>query len=443
MLPMVSRGWPKGFWREGGRPVRPMRDRGMLFHRRLRQTDDCRNVSPSRDATTDPETADISNLVGRASLRDALQSGAGYVSFRPSEISRQARAALFINGRGREAWLQSQHTDVQRVNELGAYFLVDAVIEGDCFVFYNGQFLLDGSGPNRIALQYALNAGRLGAQKRALSIVEVTEPALVIAGPGYPIWGHWLLDFLPRLAIARSLLGDLLERYIIPLPSDTPGWAFDIAHFFCGVQRRNFLLYDRSTQAVHCRNRVCMPTYAHSNYFFHSYLKEIYDPFIDHKHNSDLARICVSRRSFIESRSVARSFTQRDYFEETAKRRGYTLIRPENLDIRAQIDIYAGASIIVGEYGSGMHNALFSATNTIVGQFVMPNTIQSRIAGLRGHASVYLLPDSDPNFADPRPATMEVSEESIAEFFEVIDHLASTEGRSFPKSPVLCSRTAL
>ena len=399
-----------------------------------------RNVSVSGNATSHPpqlkvcmdkETADISNLVSPTSLQDALRSGAGYVSFKPSEISRQAGAALFVNGRGREAWLQSEHIDVQRANELGAYFLVDAVIEGDCFVFYKGQFLLDGSEPNRIALQYARDAGRLSAQKPALNKMEFTGPALVIAGPGHPIWGHWLLDFLPRLAIARSLLGDLLEQYIVPVPSDTPGWAFDMAYFFCGVQRKNFLLYDRSSEAVHCRNLVCMPTYAHSNYFFHPYLKEIYTSFVVHKRNSDLARICVSRRFFTESRSVARSFPQRDYFEDAARRRGYTLIRPESLDIRAQIDVFAEASIIVGEYGSGMHNALFSAANTIVGQFVMPNTIQSRIAGLCGHASVFLLPNSDPNFADPRPATLDVSTKSIEEFFDVIDHLASSESRFF------------
>jgi hypothetical protein len=75
-----------------------------------------------------------------------------------------------------------------------------------------------------------------------------------------------------------------------------------------------------------------------------------------------------------------------------------------------------------------MHNAIFSGEGTIVGQFVMPNTIQSRIAGLCGHKSLYLMPDNDPKFDSGVPVSLEVSEESIDEFLAIMeDEIKETE----------------
>jgi Glycosyltransferase 61 len=366
------------------------------------------------------QSVQIDDLVQRTTIEEALRTRAGYVRTRPGEEARKAEEAILINAGSRKNWYQHVHTDVQPIRDLGLYFLPKASVSGHCFVFCEDRFVLDGSVPTQVGFKFAQDERGLieGVEQKFITL---TRPALVIAGAGHFVWGHWLLDFLPRLALAQIVLGKDLNDFVVPLPSDTPGWVFNLVAFFCGVGREKFLPYHRGVEVVQCNDGICIPTYAHSNYFLHSYLKELYFT-TPNNNNAELpTRICVSRRNFEhQSKSVIRSFKQRSYFEEVAKKSGFTIVLPETMDLRSQIDLFANAEVVVGEYGSGMHNTLFSKPGTMVAQFVMPNSIQSRIAGLCSHKSIFLFPDIDPQFERSANITLEVSEPSIDEFFNAV-----------------------
>ncbi len=75
------------------------------------------------------------------------------------------------------------------------------------------------------------------------------------------------------------------------------------------------------------------------------------------------------------------------------ERRGYTLIKPEEHSFEEQVAIFDAARIIVGEFGSGMHNAMFSRPGTKVVCLNWITPWQSRIAQFFGHEVGYIAPD--------------------------------------------------
>jgi O-antigen biosynthesis protein WbqL len=101
-------------------------------------------------------------------------------------------------------------------------------------------------------------------------------------------------------------------------------------------------------------------------------------------------RIFVSRRS----RPIFRELDNLRELEEIAVQEGLTVVCPEDYPFERQIALFRGATMIVGEYGSALHNALFSPSGTLVFALNWINACQSRFARLRGHRIGYLLPSS-------------------------------------------------
>ena len=384
---------------------------------------------PDVAAETEIPSRRIDQLVTVGTVAEALEHWDRFVPFRPVEMSRAADRALVVNASYPEPHLQAVHQAVAEVGPLGLYCVRDVIVSGHFYPTQGGVFLDDGSEPSNIGRSFA-RMERLDLQTlihRQEQIV-LDRPALIIGGPGYPIWGHWLLDFLPRLAIAREVLGGGLDAFVIPMPGDIPDWIPQMMQFFCGVPDGQIVRYDRQHQSVLCP-QACLPTVAHNNYFLHSFLREFYGRFASAVPPDMPRRFCVSRKSFGQTRhSVVRVFREEAYFEEVAERFGYVPVYPETLSLQAQVDLFAHATSIAGQYGSGIHSALFSPPGTLVGQFCMPNAIQSRIAGLCGHRMGYLIPDMDENDA-AGVRILSVNHAAIDRFFT---ELASFEQRTGP-----------
>jgi len=324
----------------------------------------------------------------------AVQRWGGFISARPAEHSTAAPPAILVNAGEAAAWHQHVHRQTAPVPELGAALVDHVHICGQCYVFRDGQMLADGSEPHRVARTFLadehLPPERLILRDRR---VILDAPALVIGGPGYWLWGHWLLDFLPRLAIARAALGAQIDRFAIPLPSNAPGWVADALQFFGNIAPERLFYFDLHAESVFCR-RACIPSYAHRDYFLHSFLREFYQRAVPAR--PDLpTRICLSRTRFNAAHPQGgHRFVQEAYFEASAERHGYSVIAPETLDFASQVALFTGAEAIIGQAGSAMHNAVFAKPGTLVGQVGMPNAHQSRIAGLCGHRLAYLFPDA-------------------------------------------------
>jgi hypothetical protein len=105
-------------------------------------------------------------------------------------------------------------------------------------------------------------------------------------------------------------------------------------------------------------------------------------------------RIFLSRRAFVDSHTPARHFRQEEEFAAIASTEfGFEVVFPEQLPWPDQVALFMDAEAIVGEFGSGLHAAMFSRPGTRIVSIGFGNLTQSYIAALRGHELAYLRTD--------------------------------------------------
>ena len=368
----------------------------------------------------------VSALTGATSPAVAWRAWSGFMQMLPGERSRLPPALIASHEMPNLAWFNHVHAQQADVPPLGCHLIRDAEITGQGYVFSAGRLVTQDVYLHGVARSELENRPDLlpGASpgRRCLRIDR--RPVIEILGPGSPVYGHWLVDFLPRAAIASEMLGDAFHDCLIPLPGDLPDWTVDLLVRFTGFRPENVLRYDSGTEFLSCA-RLCVPSFGHAGggYFFHSFVRDFYARFVPRRSASRSRRICLSRRNFEQqTRGVLKGFAQRLYMEQAAVERGFEIVCPEELGVEQQIALFAEAGVVLGEYGSALHNTLFSPARTIVGSVRYPNSVQTRIAGLMGQDVLYLIPDTES--VDERGAELyAVSTDKIDRFLDQLTGL--------------------
>lgn len=249
----------------------------------------------------------------------------------------------------------------------------------------------------------------------------IEEPVIVADGISFEIWGHWLIDYLPRFGVVKAVKGEHFADLKILLPHSSPEWIYRFLALACGVNRDNIIGYNPGSDIVLCREAI-LPSYCYTGEFsFHSFVRDFYNslkPNIGTEKKS--RKILVSRADFSHGN---RPFPNRAAFESMAAERGYEIIHPEKLSLEEQIEIFSDAAAVIGEHGSGMHSTLFSGPDTVVGCLGFWNAVQLNIGYLMGHQNVYVTKGC----AWPTPEKNEFlvgcSEEDLQAFLQKIDAL--------------------
>ncbi|HEX7391073.1 MAG TPA: glycosyltransferase family 61 protein, partial [Acidiphilium sp.] len=102
-------------------------------------------------------------------------------------------------------------------------------------------------------------------------------------------------------------------------------------------------------------------------------------------------RLFVARGTFSNPAAPKRVLVNEAELAEIAAREfGFSAVHPETLGFSEQVGLFAQARTILGQAGSGMHNALFAPEGATVGviRFTAPD--QSHIAALRRQRIGYL-----------------------------------------------------
>lgn len=316
------------------------------------------------------------------------------------------------------SWFSHINNIGKTVPSLGCYELSDIRLRGHGLLSFRGQHVREVSHIADVAADDAQNY----SPQEDLDTISSDIPGVSIIGPGYKVYGHWLVDFIPRVKTAQALYGQDLGGAVIPLPADTPEWAMTLLTALTGIGEGNILHYDISTEQIDFE-RLVVPTYAHGSYHFHPLVAEIYPLPVFQKPSR---RICISRVNYESNTSgVLKKFVDRNLFEEHAVSRGYELIAPELLTLQEQIATFRSSVSIVGEYGSALHNALFSPSCATIGMIRCPNDVQLRIAALHGQSVVLLLPERE-WIADTGAQAYSLPENSIEQFFDVMSNMSPT-----------------
>ncbi len=229
-----------------------------------------------------------------------------------------------------------------------------------------------------------------------LPIRHVPGPLAIIYGPGHETWGHWLTDFLPRLWVLHAAGHDLAAlRYLVP--PDLKDFALKLLRS-CGLRDEQLVAYDYWSEVIET-DLLLMPTGLRAANRLAACFAEATRFWINRAAPATKT-VEPHRKLFVSRASVAqeRTLLNRGDIESIAAAAGFEMMRPEALGLLDQIRMFAEAHIIVGEYGSALHGAVFSSPGTIVcalrGTSRHPGFIQSGIGTAMGQDCAYLFMDS-------------------------------------------------
>lgn len=385
---------------------------------------------------SDIPTVGIGELAPACSLAEASRSWRGFAEFAPASLSSATTPYLVLPNAPDANW-QWDRVAAHRLPPIGCFFVRDLEVSGSGYLFHAGRFVREFVNISETALRWLRQPEFYDnplTRPRTNQVV-IEEPALLVFGPGSSIYGHWLLDFMPRIYIAQELLGSALDDFVLPLPADTPEWVVRMIHTFCGIGPDRFRHYSRFDDLLVCR-RACLPSYAHGgvrgDYVLHPLMRTLYDRFGNPGATRMKRRICLSRRD--QERHTYgkwRIFENRQMLEDMAVARGFEIVRPETLGFPEQVELLRSASCILGEHGSGMHAAVFADPGTIVATIGAWNRHQFNIAAAFGHRSICMNRYQVIQGWDGSPFRFAASEDDLAGLLDMIDIVQDSRPADF------------
>ena len=201
--------------------------------------------------------------------------------------------------------------------------------------------------------------------ERSKVMIPVAGLSCCIARFGDHIYGHWLVDILPRV---HHILEEKMPIDHWLISNDTPEYALDLLEKL-GVPQEKLLSYNPSQTVLEPEKLLIFPYCRCLDYFsprivgFANDLKSKYE---NGKPVGDPSRqIFVSRATL--KKKIWRNLLNREEVERMFNDRGYELFNPQEHSMVDQIEMFHSARTIVGEYGSGLHNAIFAESVARVG----------------------------------------------------------------------------
>ena len=299
--------------------------------------------------------------------------------------------------------INEAHRTNVTIPEIRVYSVIQAKVFGDSHIIRDDLVV---SAPDIMPpyVRYFYNNGLVGVKSGKWPKERVTSgPVYLVTNFNTDQYGHFLLESLPRLFIAKLLYDDGF-RFPILIPSTFPEFARRIATML----HKDFEFLEFEVQRdIILADRVLLPSMCHTDYIFHpcflEFLRSLASDIIFTSKKAKLPdvsevnrrRIFISRSRIRAGVSSFRAMQNYDEIETIARSRGFEIIHPQEMSWTEQVAMFANADFIVGEYGSGLHNALFARPGTCVLSINWLNGVQQHIARSCGHHIGFVLPDDN------------------------------------------------
>ncbi|GBR50122.1 capsular polysaccharide biosynthesis protein-like protein [Neokomagataea thailandica NBRC 106555] len=225
------------------------------------------------------------------------------------------------------------------------------------------------------------------------------QDVVLLCGPAYQIYGHWLVDFLPRLLLLREA-GHALETLHYLLPHNLLDFSWNWLEFL-GIPRENVSTYDVVRDRCHIK-RAIIPTCIRGNSRATPILGQMFQKL---RGDTESNAAQTPKRKIFVSRALwgntTRQLINQEDVENFVKELGFDVIYPERLSLAEQIETFSTASIIMGEYGSGLHNSVLAPAGaeiiTLRGTMGHPGFLQSGLCDASDQECSYIFGNQDEN----------------------------------------------
>jgi capsular polysaccharide biosynthesis protein len=198
--------------------------------------------------------------------------------------------------------------------------------------------------------------GRLSIS-RPLRPLQVDEPAFLLSQGGDEIYGHWLLDLIPKTGW-RHRHRAAWTAWIVS--TRAPKQAIEFLGRQ-GIPRQSLVFYDPMQEHVQCKDLWFSTLPRHASGLHLPAIQGVFPVVRGHT--------TVRQKYFLSRAQWPNPFKRchnRTALEALFRDAGYQIIHPQDLSEKEQIALYATASHLAGEYGSALHNSVFCPPGTEV-----------------------------------------------------------------------------
>jgi hypothetical protein len=249
--------------------------------------------------------------------------------------------------------------------------------------------------PEYWRLKYFSNYSNAAAEVSLLER-EIEEPCVCLVAWGWDIYGHFLIEGLPKLLACIELLSQEIPDFKVLVRSDAPRWYLDILNrHFCSEDR--LISYDAKSERIRLLRGI-YPGYPNQAGFFHPKIcglyhniKNIpeYSPYSD-------AKLFITRKFLSPARIRARLCENEEALHEIAVSEfGYTIYAPEKESWADQVACFRSANTIVGVSGSALHTSILAGPRLKIGCIGAVNRAQFMLASLTGQSFASIADDVD------------------------------------------------
>jgi capsular polysaccharide biosynthesis protein len=280
---------------------------------------------------------------------------------------------------------------------IAAYRIPDARVSGPGHIWLRGRLVTASEiMPPYVAASLDLPKGgndRLHGPT-ALPIRRIERPCLVATGHGIRVYGHFLVQTLFRILIARAALQAEGLRYGILMERSAPPWLPQILTEHLNIPAEDIVFYDPDTEQVELQSAI-LTSLPLQEGGFHPAARGMIQTLlagIDFTGVPETPRrVFVARRRFNNPAGRFRiCLNEGELIQIAARRHGFTPVIPEELSWPHQIALFRDAEMVVGLAGSGLHNALFSESGSRVASIGVINFTQSEIGHLNRQHNAFL-----------------------------------------------------
>lgn len=296
-----------------------------------------------------------------------------------------------------DGWLhRMRKTNGPLIHPIRTYLLSDLTVSGRGHLTFKGELLCSSSFMPKYWHTIVRNNPSIVENELSLPERVVNEPCIVFMGHGSQVYGHFVVEMLPRLEVARQSMATLnFEGFKYLVNDYASPWLKKMLSEL-GIPKDQIILYYPLKEKILLRQAIVPVFLYHTDDGFHPYAEDIF--------NSVSERLCVrpdactqnrrifiSRGKFAEQSQQPRRLQGEIEISDIAKNEfGFDVVFPEDFSLREQVEIFQSARLIVGEAGSALHNAVFSPVGTVIGSIGFRNMLQWQIGGLRQHANAFL-----------------------------------------------------
>ncbi len=244
-------------------------------------------------------------------------------------------------------------------------------ILSDDLCIYNGKLLLD---PAVMGAELSVQSRLDGRKRTGLNALEYdyyhkdefinfynlkrrridSTVCVVVNSPFAHMYGHWLLDVVPRIALAKNIykkdakflvsskLSSYTKRFEKVLDLDENDWEFFAS--------------DKEIVTI---SHAIVPAYLRYWTLMHPSCLEMFEE-IACRAEDRISRK-LNRKLFISRQRVGSRCKNENEIAKIAEDYGFDIIFPELMPVEEQIKLFRNAEIIVGTRGSALHNSVFAS----------------------------------------------------------------------------------